>query len=304
MHQRNMRIYHGWSVSPRPAAVALGGFDGLHVGHCGVIAQARKDGLLPSVFTFQTDLFQEGKKVPRILSQRRKMELLDQMGVRQCWVAPFEEIRHMEAEEFLSRILEDVCGAKLIACGYNFRFGRGGKGTSGLLREFCEFRGIEARILPPVQAEGETVSSTRIRELVAEGDMKRAAALLGRPFCLDTPVLHGRQLGRTLGFPTVNQPVPRNFVLPRFGVYASVVRIDGIPYYGVTNVGVKPTVGADAPLSETWLPGYRGRELYGEILVTELIGFVRPEQKFGSVEELREQIARDAISVQKMIYKP
>lgn len=303
MHGMKMKLYHDMSPSKRPSAVALGAFDGLHIGHSRVIGSARSEGLLSSVFTFQDDLIREGKRAPRLLSQRRKMQLLEKMGVEQCWVAAFSEIRDMGAEEFMEKILKGVCRAKVVCCGRDFHFGKGGRGTSALLEAFCRENGIQARVAEPVLLGGSPVSSTRIREEAAKGRMEEAAALLGRPFCFDTPVVHGRQLGRTLGVPTINQPIPADFVLPRFGVYASVVQVDGKSYYGVTNVGVKPTVGADAPLSETWMPDYRGPELYGETVVTELISFVRPEQKFGSIRELQENIFKDRISAKKIIYK-
>ena len=302
-HWMKMKLYHDRRISARPSAVALGAFDGLHIGHSRVIGSARKEGLLTSVFTFQDDLIREGKRAPRILSQRRKMALLEKMGVEQCWIAAFSEIRDMSAEEFMEKILKEVCRAKVVCCGRDFHFGRGGNGTSAQLEALWRGKGIEARVAEPVLLSGSPVSSTRIREAAAEGRMEEAAALLGRPFSLDTPVVHGRQLGRTLGVPTINQPIPEDFVLPRFGVYASVVTICGKTYYGVTNIGVKPTVGADAPLSETWMPDYRGPELYGDTVVTELIAFIRPEQKFGSIRELQENIFRDRISAKKVIYK-
>ena len=298
-----LKLYHGRTSSPRPTALALGGFDGLHIGHSRVIGAAREEGLLSSVFTFQDDLLLQGKRAPRILSQAGKMRLLEKMGVEQCWVAAFSEIREMEAEAFLEVFLKEVCRARVVCCGEDFRFGRDRRGTSALLRDFCRANGMEARVVSPVTLGGAPVSSTRIREAVSKGEMEEAAALLGRPFSFDTPVIHGRQLGRTLGVPTVNQPIPSDFVLPRFGVYASVVSVSGEEFYGVTNVGMKPTVGADAPLSETWMPDYRGPELYGETILTELVGFVRPERKFESIRELQEQIFKDRLHVKKIIYK-
>ena len=147
------------------------------------------------------------------------------------------------------------------------------------------------------------MSSTRIRSLIADGEIEEANRLLGRPFSYDFPVVHGRQLGRTLGFPTLNQRIPESFILPRFGVYASLVDVGGEKYYGVTNVGVKPTVGSEGPVCETWMPDYRGRELYGETVSCELHGFVRPERRFPGLRELQEQIFRDRETAKKIIYK-
>lgn len=300
-----MQVYHTAVRSIGDTALALGGFDGLHIGHREVILAAGKEGkgLVPSVFTFQGDLYREGKQVPRIMTQRRKIQLLDEMGVQQCWVMAFSEIRDMEAEVFLREILLDTCRAKMVCCGEDFRFGKGGKGTSELLKTFCSENGIEARVLPIVTREGAPVSSTRIREALTKGNVKEAEALLGRPFEFDTPVIHGRQLGRTLGTPTLNQPIPEDFILPKFGVYAARVRIGERTFFGVTNVGVKPTVGGKVPLAETWMPEYEGGFLYGESLITELIEFIRPEEKFAGVEELRKQILKDAETAKKIIYK-
>ncbi|MFR1481195.1 MAG: riboflavin kinase [Hydrogeniiclostridium mannosilyticum] len=120
---------------------------------------------------------------------------------------------------------------------------------------------------------------------------------------MDFQVIHGRRLGRRLGFPTINQVFPDGFLLPRFGVYASVTELNGAAYYGVTNIGVKPTVGADRPLSETWLPGYRGPEVYGERPAVEILEFIRPERKFDSLESLRAQIFQDGETARKIVYK-
>ncbi len=298
-----MQLFHDLTPAGEPTAVALGGFDGLHAGHKRVISSAFAGGLAPAVFTFQTDLLQEGKGARSLMSQTWKVQLLQEMGVRYCWMLPFGEIRGMTAEEFVEKVLAGVCRARRVCCGFNFRFGKGGAGTAEDLARFCAARGIEAVVQPPVEEDSRPVSSTRIRALVEEGRMEEACSLLGHPFAFDFPVVHGRQLGRTLGFPTINQPIPPGFVLPRFGVYASLVDVGGDRYYGVTNVGVKPTVGSDGPLAETWMPDYHGRELYGETVRTELHGFIRPERKFPGLYELREQIFRDRETAKKIIYK-
>ena len=152
-----------------------------------------------------------------------------------------------------------------------------------------------------LEVDGETVSSTRIRALVQQGDVAAAERLLGRPFGYDFEIVRGRQLGRTMGTPTINQVFTEGFVLPRFGVYASLVSLNDGDYYGVTNVGVKPTVGADAPLSETWIPEYHGEELYGENIRVDLIDFIRPEKKFSGIEELQNNILQNAETAKKII---
>ena len=200
----------------------------------------------------------------------------------------------MTAEEFVERVLAGICHAKKVCCGFNFHFGRGGRADSAALAELCEARGIRAEIVPAVMADGAPVSSTRIRGLIAKGFVEEAARLLGHPYGYESEVRHGRQLGRELGTPTVNQKIPKDFVLPRFGVYASKVYFDGHEYYGVTNVGIKPTVGSSEALAETWIPEYHGRDFYGEQVKVDLHWFIRPERKFESLRALRDEIMRNA----------
>ena len=273
-----MKRFQELTCSQGPSAVALGCFDGLHTGHVQVLRAARAPGLVASVLTFQPDILRDGKDAPALLSQARKMSLLEGMGIQQCWQLAFSDIRDMSARQFVQQVLRDVCRARRVCCGFNFHFGKGGVGDSALLRELCAEEKIEVVVVPPVE-------------------------VLGEPFCVDFQVIHGRRLGRRLGFPTINQVFPDGFLLPRFGVYASVTELNGAAYYGVTNIGVKPTVGADRPLSETWLPGYRGPEVYGERPAVEILEFIRPERKFDSLESLRAQIFQDGETARKIVYK-
>lgn len=298
-----MKRFHELNISEGPSAVALGCFDGLHVGHVQVLRAAQLPGLISSVLTFQPDILRDGKNTPEILSQRRKMDLLEHMGIQQCWQLAFSSIRDMSAVQFVQQVLRDVCHAHRVCCGFNFHFGKGGEGDSSLLQELCGREGIEVVVIPPVEVAGEPVSSTRIRKLLESGNVLLANQLLGHPFCVDFEVIHGRQLGRQLGFPTINQVFPDGFLLPRFGVYASVAELNGALYHGVTNIGIKPTVGAERPLSETWLPDYTGPEVYGETPIVEILDFIRPEQKFDSLEALRDQIFKDGKTAKKIVYK-
>jgi riboflavin kinase/FMN adenylyltransferase len=179
--------------------------------------------------------------------------------------------------------------------------GCGGSGGSAELRALCEPLGIRVTVVPPLMEQDRPISSTRIRQLVADGAMEQAAQLLGRPYAIDFAVVHGRALGRTLGLPTINQPFPENFVLPRFGVYASAVQLDGRLYHAVTNVGVKPTVGASGPLAETYIVGYSG-DLYDQHVTVQLRAFLRPEEKFPSIEALKQQIERDCTAAQQILH--
>lgn len=299
-----MKLFEELTPSGEPTAVALGVFDGLHLGHRRVIGAALHAPETPAVFTFETDVLgKAGKGAPVLLPREKKLALLGELGVRLCWSIPFSAIRDMEAEAFARDVLAGVCRAKRVCCGFNFHFGKNGAGTVQTLAQLGKRYGFTVSVTEPVTLAGGTVSSTRIRSLIADGEIEEANRLLGRPFSYDFPVVHGRQLGRTLGFPTVNQRIPENFILPRFGVYASLVDVGGEKYYGVTNVGVKPTVGSEGPVCETWMPDYRGRELYGETVSCELHGFVRDERRFPGLRELQEQIFRDRETAKKIIYK-
>ena len=180
------------------------------------------------------------------------------------------------------------------------------RGDVALLRHLCCQAGVELYVVPPVTDSGEKVSSTRIRKAVEEGDIPMANRLLGRPFGFSLEVIHGNHIGTGLGTPTINQAIPEGFVLPRFGVYASWCRVGGQYFYGVTNVGLKPTVGSDRVLAETWLPEFSG-DLYGKRVWVFLLEFLRPEKKFASLEELKAAIqenARQAKAVTRRISPP
>jgi riboflavin kinase/FMN adenylyltransferase len=178
-----------------------------------------------------------------------------------------------------------------VFCGESFKFGKGAAARAKDLAALLP-SGVTAHVEPTVDVLGLPVSTTRIRGLLEAGDMQNAAKLLGRPYLLDFEVSHGNRIGRTLSWPTINQVFPERFVLPRFGVYASVTYVAGRPHRSVTNVGVKPTVGSGAALAETYIEGFSG-DLYGEKIPVELHGFIRPELKFAGLKELKAQILAD-----------
>lgn len=279
------------TVARRPRAVALGVFEGLHIGHRAVICQvAGRDGLAAGVFTFSGHLPKED--VDELLPPGRRDYLLENMGIEELFTADFETIRDLSPEEFVRDVLHGQLDVRLVACGFNYRFGKGGAGDVNTLRRLGRTYGIQVVAVPAVEVEGEPVSTSRIRRCLKEGEMALAGRLLGAPFCLDFEVVHGRQLGRTMGTPTINQPLPEGFVQPRFGVYASAVEVQGHVTYGVTDIGVKPTVGADAPLAETWIPDFQG-DLYGQRIRVMPLRLLRGEKKFASIQALKEQIHRD-----------
>lgn len=296
-----MKCYQDLQTPEGELAAALGSFDGLHLGHRQVIGNTLSvPGLRPAVITFQQNpsVSLQKKPVPLLTTNEQKLALLEEMGVEVVYLLSFEQIRDMEPEDFVEALYR-VCRVRALSCGFNFRFGKNGRGDAGLLKELCREKGMELSVTPPVSVAGETVSSTRIRACLEQGDVQQAGQLLGRPFGYDFEVTHGRQLGRTWGTPTINQPFPAGYVLPRFGVYASLVEVEGQKYYGVTNIGVKPTVGSDCALSETWIPEFSG-DLYGKKVPVELLDFIRPERKFDSLDQLKNEILENGVLARKI----
>ena len=292
-----MIVYRDLTPAEGPGAVALGSFDGLHLGHRKVISLAlagRARGLAPTVFTFEENPKARARGFGGLLlTEREKIRLLGEMGVERLYLLDFDAIRNLEPEEFVRRVLAGVCRAKLACCGFNFTFGRGGTADGAALHRLCAPLGVETAVAGVVLDGGEPVSSTRIRGLMEAGKAEETARLLGRPFTYESPVVSGRHLGRKLGTPTLNQNVPEELVLPKFGVYVSAVSFGGTVFAGVTNVGVKPTVGSDTVLAETWMPDYRGPDLYGRTVRTGLLRFLRAEEKFATLGELKNAILGD-----------
>lgn len=284
------------------SALALGFFDGVHIGHRAVIGAAvdyarayKGQSLLPAVFTFGLKGGEPGSKAAAGLLQTQtlKAEALSELGVKCLYQPEFSAIQDMDAADFVREIILNKLGARMVACGADFRFGRGAKGDVALLNKMLNDAGAMLTIVPEVLWENEPVSSTRIRAAIAEGEMEKAAAMLGRPFAIDFAVEHGQKLGSALGLPTANQRFSDGIVYPRFGVYAARVHIDGKIYPAAANVGVKPTLGSDGVLSESYIKGFSGN-IYGRRIKTELISFLRPEQKFASIDELRAAMHTEA----------
>ncbi|RKJ41675.1 riboflavin biosynthesis protein RibF [Acutalibacter sp. 1XD8-33] len=272
-----------------PCSLALGAFDGLHRGHMAVIRAAISSPFQPAIFTFSHS--PSGDQA--VLTPQDKAALLERAGMAAVYSLDFPALRNWTAESFVQEILFEKLHAKRLCCGEDFRFGRGALGNVALLKKLCAEKGVDLEVVPPVLDGGEKVSSTRIRHAVEAGDIPLANRLLGRPFGFSQEVIHGNHIGSTkLGTPTINQALPEDFVLPRFGVYAAWCQTAGRYYYGVCNVGVKPTVGSDRVLAETWMPDFSG-DLYGRQVRLFLLEFIRPEKKFSSLDELREEIRRN-----------
>lgn len=283
---------------PLPTAFAVGVFDGLHIGHREVINNALKqkeNGLMTGVFTFAWDdeetFFKKDFKY--ISTQRTKENTLEKMGIDYLVSPTFKSIKNYTCEDFVNKIIVRALNAKIISCGYDFTFGKDKGGNAETLKEMCKKKGVEVIITPAVKNGDEIISSTSIREFIVNGEMQKARKMLGENYFIDFKVVQGNRIGtKVLSFPTINQKFPENHIVPKFGVYATKVYVGGKSYVGATNVGVKPTIGSDITLCETYINGYSG-DLYGQNVKVEFLEHIRPETKFDSLDELKAQIKKD-----------
>ena len=282
--------------------IALGFFDGVHRGHGALLRKAaERAGELnaaPAVFTFDRSPkeFVTGKPVLLINSNDDRRDIIRRVyGIQRVIFAPFDrEMMTMPWQEFITELLVKQYGAVHLVAGHDYRFGHKNEGTVERLREKCRELGLGCDIIPKVELEGITVSSTYIRTLLEQGDVERAALFLGHPHCLSQTVRHGQRLGRTIGIPTVNLAVPAHVLTPERGVYITRAFLpDGRSCPGVTNVGTRPTVTEGDTVSvETYLLGFDG-DLYGQTVRLEFHKRLRGEVKFPSLEALRQEILRN-----------
>ena len=292
------------NAESRGSAVALGYFDGIHKGHQAVLGKAleyaRENDLIPTVLLFDIHprKLVSGNVPPMLMSEEKKRRILTEMGFT---IAEFDFRRGIDytPEEFAQRVLIGKLGAKALSCGYDYRYGKGGKGNAQTLREFFEPLGVKVFTHEPVYYDECVISSTAIRELIMAGEIEKANTLLGDFFSYELEVSRGDGVGHTLGFPTINQFFPEDFIIPRFGVYASMVRIGGKVYPAVTNIGIRPTVATDRMRSETYILGFSG-DLYGKRVEVSLLGYIRAEKKFADLEQLKAQIGRDKVMAEKI----
>ena len=273
--------------------LALGFFDGVHIAHRELILAARsaaeERGLPFGIFSFSGGI--KGGSA-RIYTEREKCEIFASLGAHFTVLADFSAIKDCSAESFVKDILVGELKCSLCVAGFNFRFGRGALGDASLLSSLMREAGGDAIIKSEVTEGGLTVSSTRIRDLLLSGDIKRANALLGSPYYIKGRVERGRGVGRTLGFPTLNLPFDGGVALPRCGVYSSAVALGSKIYSAITNIGTCPTFEGRPVHSESYIFDFEGNA-YGEEVKVFLLDFLREEMAFSSVEELKMQINID-----------
>ena len=313
-------------------AIALGFFDGIHIGHSALMRKTLEIGaeknLIPSVITFDTHPLNliVGKTVPLINSPEDRAGLIHRVfGIDDIIFLHFDkETASMPWDKFIDHLVEEF-GARHLIAGHDFKFGSGGSGNSELLEGKSKELGIGCDIIPEVKHDGVTSSSTYIRELITQGNITRANKFLGHPYVLTDVVRYGYRLGRTLGTPTINMCFAEGVLIPAFGVYATKVYLytgreyspltNGRPdisggsfgnangYIGVTNIGVRPTVGNSSQITaETHILDYQGN-LYGRQVRVEFHSRLRPEIKFHDINELKAQIQKDCDSSRSFFTK-
>jgi riboflavin kinase/FMN adenylyltransferase len=299
---RRVHDWRGLAAQDRGASAAFGNFDGVHLGHRQVI-EAAKDaaarlGAPPAVISFEPHprrWFQPNAAPFQVMTLDQQQRALAELGVEIFYVLPFDaELAGMSAEAFARDVLAHSLQLRHVAAGFDVTFGKGRTGSGELLAAYGRTYGFGVTIVDRVADEhGVKLSSSAIREALQEGRPDKAAAILGRPFAIEGVVTTGDQRGRLLGFPTLNVELG-DYVRPTFGVYATITRLpDGRQVKGVANLGRRPTVGGTVERLEVHLFDF-AEDLYGKTVETALIGFIRPERKFDSLDALKAQIAEDS----------
>ena len=277
--------------------MALGYFDGIHVGHQtvigGAVSWAKAHGAAAALFTFKLPGASKIKG-RRLFSIEDKRRIVAGLGVEHYLVPAFADIQAMTPEQFVYGLVAD-CQARAFFCGENFTFGAKAAGDPALLRALCAPLGVEVHVMPMARYEGKPVSSTRIRAALEGGDIPAVNAMLGAPYAVRFPVQHGAGLGHKLGVPTINQVYPAGFQLPRYGIYITRTWIDGRAYPSATGLGTRPTVNTDESkvTCETFIPGFSG-DLYGRRIRLLFERRLREERHFPSLDALRRQLDTDA----------
>lgn len=280
-------------------AVALGNFDGIHLGHKKLIdtmvemSKAKK--LTPSVFTFDCNFneFKTGTKYSALISQGQKHSLLENLGVRLLYKVKFcEDIKKMSAEEFVKEIIVSKLNAKLIVVGFNFRFAYKAQGDINTLKKLSEKYKFQLKVISPIIKNDEIISSSLIRESVIKGNINKANEFLGRNYSILGEVIRGKGRGAKMGFATANLKCHIDYVSPKNGVYKTLLTYDNKEYKSITNVGQNPTFNDVGFSIETHIIDFN-KSIYGETVEVEFIEFLRPEQKFKTIEQLIKQVNSD-----------
>lgn len=289
------------------SAIAIGKFDGIHIGHQALlhrIINKKKEGMAAVVFTFSPspEEFFKGKLLPVVDTVEEKRENFERMGVDILIEYPLtKESASISAQDFMQKILFDKLHSGYVVSGKDLSFGNKGLGNSDMLMSFASENGFQYEMIDKVCVDGKEVSSTAVRNAIAEGNMELAGKMLGREYRISGEVVHGKALGRTMKMPTINVIPAKQKLLPPSGVYATVTVLEGRELKGVTNIGYKPTVSNEMKLGvETHLFDF-DEDVYGKNVVVKILHFIRPEMQFTDVEHLARQIAEDCIAAKAYV---
>ena len=297
--------------SPPPfSVICLGNFDGIHIGHQALVRTAieKKAELaeaFPKIassvcfFKAPPSDYSPRVKIPRLMTFQQKLSFFSQLGLDFAFVIDFEALRNASPESYVKNTLKDLCHCVFAVCGFNFRYGKNAAGTADDLIRFMDG---SAAVVAPVCVNDQPVSSSAIRQAIDSGAAEHAAVLLGRPYCIEAEVLHGKALGRTLGLPTVNQVFPEDVAIPKHGIYITKTYIHGIAHPSVSNVGIRPSVDDGPQINcETHILDF-DLDIYGETVKVEFLSRLRDEIRFDDLNALRAQVQSD-IKRTKAYYK-
>lgn len=287
------------------SVITLGKFDGLHRGHELLMHEIQKQkeqyGFKTIVFTFDIPPRKRvyDTKAKELTVNEEKRYIFEQSGIDYLVSCPFtDEVMHMEAEAFIRWIVESL-SVRCFVVGTDFHFAHNRSGNYEVLQQFEKKYGYRTIVMPKVQEDGRDISSTFVREEIEKGNIQKANKLLGYHFFAKSDVIHGRRIGHTMGIPTVNMAIPEEKMIPPFGVYVTRTKVDGVWYKSVSNIGRKPTVGADNPIGlETFLLDF-DKDVYEQNILVEFLDFIRPEKRFESLEALKHQIFCDIETTHK-----
>lgn len=293
-----------------PIAIALGTFDGIHIGHQMLIQQLmyiqKTFGCSSLVYTFfnnPLELLNPKNAPSRLMTLLEKISKFNKFNIDYLVLNPFDKkLSSMSPQEFIEMLIKSY-NVKYIVVGYDFRFGYLGNGDTKLLKKFGEIYGYEVIVIPPLSLDGEIISSSLIRKLINDGNVDKASMYLGTPYSISGKIVHGFGRGRKLGFPTANLKFDVRKVIPKNGIYLTKVMIDGAYHWGMTNVGNNPTFNNNEGLFiETYILNYNN-DLYDARIKLEFLKRIRDEIKFSNIEELKNQITKDVQWAKNYIYK-
>ena len=287
------------------SVVTIGNFDGLHRGHQVLIKKAveyaKSNNISSVVFTFKNHPVNYFKpnSIKNIITNDDKVRILESMGVDYIINIPFDEyMTKISGFDFVKGILLDTLGSKKIIVGYDFAFARNKEGNIKLLQELYSKYGFDLEVVNPITLDNIRISSTYIRDLILNGNIENVYKYLGRNYKLSGEVIHAKKLGRTIGFPTANISINKDMVIPKVGIYATKVYVNGQTYYGATNVGYNPTVNGEGLSIETNILEFN-EDIYGKVITIEFLERIRDEKKFNGIEELKKQLQKDTNFVYK-----